>query len=203
MKYLKIFEDFNNFTDVFDGKLIRGSKFDKNEYIDDPKLRKVSSGTSTDEDYIAFLTNYAKLGIPNPLKSVHMFFRPTEYTYSFFKGNLSYGIPYKIIPEKGAIFGFNKELRNGGLGSTWFFPDRTAKDFLNIEIDEYENFKEDKLYYTDKNKFFQEITEYQKMLIDAGVVGTLTYEELLEMSHEKGPTLQVWTESTCLHQKIN
>ncbi len=73
MKYLKIFEDFNNdFPDVFNGTLVRGVKIDKDEYIDDPKLRKVSSGNSVDEDYIEFINNYANLGIPHPLKSVHM-----------------------------------------------------------------------------------------------------------------------------------
>ena len=36
MKYLKIFEEFNNeFPDVFNGTLIRGVKVDKDEYIDD------------------------------------------------------------------------------------------------------------------------------------------------------------------------
>jgi hypothetical protein len=39
------------------------------------------------------------------------------------------------------------------------------------------------------------------MLIDGGVVGTLTYDELLKMSKEEGETLQVWTESPCHHKK--
>lgn len=192
MKYLKIFEEFNNdFPDVFNGTLIRGVKVDKDEYIDDPKLRKVSSGSSSDEDYIEFMSNYSKLGIPHPLKSVHMYFRPEKDV------NLSwYGNEYNIIPQKGAVFGFNKELRNGGLGSTWFFPERTVGDFLNKEVDRFTD------YYEDEDKFIEDITNYQKMLIDGGVVGVLTYDELLKMSNTEGETLQVWTESPCLHKRI-
>ena len=53
----------------------------------------------------------------------------------------------------------------------------------------------------DKDGFMKAITEYQQMLIDGGVVGTLTYDELLKMSKEEGETLQVWTESPCHHKK--
>jgi hypothetical protein len=192
MKYLKIFEDFNNdeFPDVFNGTLIRGVKIDKDEYIDDPKLRKVSSGSSGDEDYIEFINNYSNLGIPHPLKSIHMYFRPdTDISTDY------YGTAYDISPQKDAIFGFNKELRNGGLGSTWWFAERTAKDFLGKTIEEFPD------YYEDKDEFMEAITEYQKMLIDGGVIGTLTYDELLKMSKEEGETLQVWTESPCYHKK--
>jgi len=191
MKYLKIFEDFNNlFPDVFNGTLVRGVKIDKDEYIDDPKLRTVSSGNSYDEDYIEFINNYSKLGIPHPLKSVHMYFRQEEDSSIAW-----YGTAFDIIPQEGAIFGFNKELRNGGLGSTWFFVDRTAKDFLGKTIKPFPD------YYEDKDGFMKAITEYQQMLIDGGVVGTLTYDELLKMSKEEGETLQVWTEYPCHHKK--
>lgn len=193
MRYLKIFEDFNNdFPDVFNGTLVRGVKIDKDEYIDDPKLRKVSSGNSVDEDYIEFINNYANLGIPHPLKSVHMYFRPNPNSSIAW-----YGTAFDIIPKEGAIFGFNKELRNGGLGSTWFSPERTAEDFLGKKIKKFPN------YYEDRDKFMEEITKYQQMLIDGGVIGTLTYDELLKMSKEEGETLQVWTESPCLHKRIS
>ena len=191
MKYLKIFEDFNNeFPNVFNGTLVRGVKIDKDEYIDDPKLRTVSSGNSIDEDYIEFINNYANLGIPHPLKSVHMYFRPNPDSSIGW-----YGTAFDIIPKEGAIFGFNKELRNGGLGSTWFSPERTAKDFLGKTIESFPD------YYEDKDRFMEEITKYQQMLIDGGVIGTLTYDELLKMSKEEGETLQVWTESPCHHKK--
>jgi len=191
MKYLKIFEDFNNlFPDLFNGTLVRGVKIDKDEYIDDPKLRTVSSGNSYDEDYIEFINNYSKLGIPHPLKSVHMYFRQEEDSSIAW-----YGTAFDIIPQEGAIFGFNKELRNGGLGSTWFFVDRTTKDFLGKTIKPFPD------YYEDKDGFMKAITEYQQMLIDGGVVGTLTYDELLKMSKEEGETLQVWTEYPCHHKK--
>lgn len=191
MKYLKIFEDFNNdFPDVFNGTLVRGVKIDKDEYIDDPKLRKVSSGNSIDEDYIEFINNYANLGIPHPLKSVHMYFRPNPDSSIAW-----YGTAFDIIPKEGAIFGFNRELRNGGLGSTWFSPERTTEDFLGKKVEKFPD------YYEDKDRFMEEITKYQQMLIDGGVVGTLTYDELLKMSKEEGETLQVWTESPCHHKK--
>ena len=76
MKYLKIFEEFNDeFPDVFNGTLKRGVKIDKDEYIDDPKSRKVRIGDCDEDHYREFLENYSKLGIPNPTKSVHMYFR--------------------------------------------------------------------------------------------------------------------------------
>jgi hypothetical protein len=192
MKYLKIFEEFNDeFPDLFNGTLVRGVKIDKDEYIDDPKLRAVHTGDSIDEDYIEFMNNYSKFGIPNPRKSIHIYFRPSPNTSIDW-----YGTAFNIIPQEGAIFGFNKELRNGGLGSTWFFAERTVKDFLGKEFKEFPN------YYENKDLFIKSITEYQQMLIDGGVVGKLTYDELLKMSREEGETLQVWTEFPCLHKKI-
>lgn len=223
MKYLKLFEDFNNdnFPDVFGGKLIRGVHVDKDEYIDDPKLRKISSGNSSDENYVEFINNYAKLGIPHPLKSIHMYFRPDEISTKFSRAS-NYGKIYDIYPKEGAIFGFNKELRNGGLGSTWFFPERTVEDFLgknfvelfpefaeNLDMIDTEWIGSDQrdiwgeLYYEDRDRFMKEITKYQQMLIDAGVIGTITYDELVKMSKEEGETLQVWTESPCYHKKRN
>ena len=204
MKYLKIFEDFNNeYPDVFNGNLIRGVKIDKEEFIDDPKLRKVSSGACDDEDYVSFINNYEKLGLPHPLKSVHMFFRPKRDVSVDY-----YGKTFDIIPQKGAIFGFNRALGGGGLGSTWFSAQRIAENFLGIDLKEYFDTKGNKDYweppftdyYEDKDKFYEEITKYQKMLIDAGVIGTITYEELVKMSKEEGETLQLWTESPCLHK---
>ena len=48
----------------------------------------------------------------------------------------------------------------------------------------------------------EEITNYQKELIDRGVVGKMSYQELLEMSKQGGPTLHIWTESPCLMKKL-
>jgi hypothetical protein len=36
MNYLKLFEYFNQFPDLFGDKLMRGVKVDMTEYIDDP-----------------------------------------------------------------------------------------------------------------------------------------------------------------------
>ena len=58
------------------------------------------------------------------------------------------------------------------------------------------------LFLGNEKKYLEEVTEYQKKLIDLGIVGALTYDELLKMSKEEGETLQVWTESPCLHKKI-
>ena len=202
MKYIKLFEEFTQeltqelteeFPEVFNNSLLRGVNIDKDEYIDDPKSRKVSIGSSNDDDYREFLTNYSKLGIPDPTKSVHMYFKPGTSQKEMIN---YYGRSYNVIPQKGATFGFNKELRNGGLGSTWWFVERTAEDYLNKSVDEFPD------YFEDKMGFIEAITNYQKDLIDAGVVGKLTYDELMEMSEKEGETLQVWTESPCLLRKI-
>jgi hypothetical protein len=55
--------------------LRRGVKIDKDEYIDNPKSHKISNGNSDEEHYVEFLKNYSKLGIPDPTKSIHMYFR--------------------------------------------------------------------------------------------------------------------------------
>jgi hypothetical protein len=44
--------------------------------------------------------------------------------------------------------------------------------------------------------------EYQKSLVDSGLVGSFTYDEIIRQSKESGDTLHVWTESPCLHKKI-
>jgi len=79
-----------------------------------------------------------------------------------------------------------------GLGSTWWFVERTAKDFLNKSVDKFPSYEDNKV------AFIEAITKYQKDLIHAGVVGKLTYNELMEMSKGNGEPLQVWTESPCL-----
>jgi hypothetical protein len=195
MKYLKLFEEFtDNFPDVFNKSLIRGVKVDKDEYIDDPRSRNVRIGDSNEENYREFLFNYSRLGIPDPTKSVHMYFKPSGDLMGMLD---HFGRTYNIIPQEGATFGFNKELRGGGLGSTWWFVRRTVKDFLGRDSDEY-RFPS---YYENKDLFIEAITKYQKDLIDAGVIGKLTYDELLKMSKEEGKPLQVWTESPCLHKR--
>ena len=196
MKYLKLFEEFtDNFPDVFNKSLIRGVKVDKEEYIDDPKSRNVRIGESNDEDYREFLFNYSRLGIPDPTKSVHMYFNPSGFSLNQLD---NFGKTYNVIPQEGSTFGFNKELRNGGLGSTWWFVRDVVKDFLGKDSHEY-RFPS---YYENKDLFIKAITKYQKDLIDGGVVGKLTYDELIKMSKEEGKPLQVWTESPCLHKRV-
>jgi len=170
MKYLKLFESFqSNFPDVFNKTLVRGSRVDKDEFIDNPSQRKVHLGDmSYDENYRKFMTNWStEFGIPDPTKSVHMFFRPTDNNYDRF------GTAFEIIPQEGARFGFTKQIDSGGLGQLFF-----------------------------KNWDYLPIVEYQQQLIDSGMVGSFTYEELIQMSKEGGDTLHVWTESPCLHKKI-
>lgn len=201
MKYLKLFEEFTDrFPDVFNNSLLRGVKIDKDEYIDDPKSRKVSIGDSDDDDYREFLSNYSKLGIPDPVKSIHMYFKPGSSQREMLN---YYGKAFNVIPQEGATFGFNKELRNGGLGSTWWFVERTAKDFLSKDVaSKYSNGYEFPHYDEDKDLFIEAITKYQKDLIEGGVVGELTYDELMKMSKEEGEPLQVWTESPCLLRRV-
>ena len=169
MKYLKLFENFqSNFPDVFNKTLIRGSRVDKDEFIDDPSQRKVHLGDySYDKDYRQFMTSFTNYGIPDPTKSVHMFFRPTDNNYDRF------GTAFEIIPQEGARFGFTKQIDSGGLGQLFF-----------------------------KNWDDLPIVEYQQQLIDSGMVGSFTYDEIIRQSKESGDTLHVWTESPCLHKKI-
>jgi hypothetical protein len=170
MKHLKLFEDFqSNFPDVFNKTLIRGSRFDQEEYVDDPSQRKVHLGDMWyDEGYRKFMTNWStEFNIPDPTKSVHMFFRPTDNNYEKF------GNAFEILPQEGARFGFTKQIGSGGLGQLFF-----------------------------KNWDELPIVEYQQGLIDSGMVGSLTYDELIKMSKESGDTLHVWTDSPCLHKKI-
>lgn len=202
MRYLRLFESFNGFPNgfpnVFNNNLLRGVKNDNIEYIDDPSTRKISTSSSDDEFYIIFLKNYSKLGIPDPTKSIHMYFNPDDDKISMIS---YYGKPYNIYPKKESTFGFCKELRNGGLGSTYWFPDRTFKDFLGKDINDY--FPEDFIPVTvddeEITRYSELVTKYQQMLIDAGVVGKLTYNELIDLSKNPDITLQVWTESPCLH----
>jgi hypothetical protein len=84
-----------------------------------------------------------------------------------------FGTAFEIIPQEGARFGFTKQIDSGGLGQLFF-----------------------------KNWDYLPIVEYQQQLIDSGMVGSLSYEELIQMSKESGDTLHVWTESPCLHKKI-
>jgi hypothetical protein len=203
MKYIKLFENFDtNFPDVFGDSLLRGVKIDKEEYIDDPKSRRVSTGASIDEEYVNFLKNYKNVGLQDPTQSVHFYLNPTKNQID----NLGwYGNSYKVIPESGAKFSFNIELRNGGLGSTYFFIERTLKDFTDLgdkdldpnwlEIDGYSLMQKSE---SDKNI----LNNYQKFLIKNGVVGNLTWEELLELSKSGSKPMQIWTENPVLHKKI-
>jgi len=170
MKYLKLFESFqSNFPDVFNKTLVRGSRVDKDEFIDDPSQRNVHLGDmSYDENYRKFMTNWStEFGIPDPTKSIHMFFRSTDNNYDKF------GTAFEIIPQEGARFGFTKQIGSGGLGQLFF-----------------------------KNWDGLPIVEYQQQLIDSGMVGSFTYDEIIRQSKESGDTLHVWTESPCLHKKI-
>ena len=169
MKYLKLFENFqSNFPDVFNKTLIRGSRVDKDEFIDDPSQRTIHLGDySYDKDYRQFMTSFTKYGIPDPTKSIHMFFRPKSGEFEKF------GVPFEIIPQEGAKFGFTKHIWNGGLGYLYWQKEE------DMSMD-----------------------EYQKSLVDSGMVGSFTYDEIIRQSKESGDTLHVWTESPCLHKKI-
>lgn len=198
MKYLKIFENFDiNFPDVFKNSLIRGVKIDKDEYIDDPKSRRVSTGVSTDEEYINFLKNYKNVGLQNPTQSVHLYLNPTKNQIN----NLGwYGNSYRVIPEKGANFSFNIELRNGGLGSTYFFIDRTLEDFTDLND---KDFNSDWMEIYDGSELnIDQLNDYQNFLIKNGVVGNLTYDELLELSKNSSLPMQIWTENKVLHKRL-
>jgi hypothetical protein len=204
MKYLRLFENYSSleFPDVFGDSLLRGVRIDKEEYIDDPKLRRVSIGDSNNEDYNYFLNNYKKLGLQNPTKSVHFVLNSNVYKFNTNR----YGNPYKPIPEKNAKFSFNKELRNGGLGSTWWHVEGVLRDFTNLSKDDIEKYDKSfghyDLYYDNIDEFNRLMNEYQKILIDNGVVGNLSYDELLDLANNSDETLQIWTESPVLHKMI-
>jgi hypothetical protein len=204
MKYIKLFEDFNQFPIIFDN-LFRGTSIDKDEYIDDPSRRHVSTGSSNQREYVDFLKNYKVLNLQDPTKSVHMYLNPSEggiwMMNNFYGGNT-----YKLAPQKDANFSYCSELRNGGLGSTWFYVERCLEELLHKSEDEikqkYSQFlKFEEIYHHDKQKFFELITQYQQMLIGSEIVGNLTYQELLDLSKSKSRTIQVWTESPVLHIK--
>lgn len=196
MRYLKLFENFNEeqFPDVFGDSLIRGVKIDKEEYIDDPKLRKVSTGSSLEEDYVDFLKNYKRVGLQDPTQSVHFILDPNGENKKMLDW---YGKAYKVIPEKNAKFSFNIELKNGGLGSTYWFKSRVLREFTDLNDEDF-NHDWEKSYDLDING----TTLYQKFLIKNGVVGNLTYDELLELSKSGSRTIQIWTESPVLHKRI-
>lgn len=221
MIYLKLFEDFNQteFPDLFGNHLLRGVNTEQTEYIDDPSKRSVSIGISRDESYRKFLENYTNLGLQDPTKSVHFYLNPSQKEIEMMN---YYGKTFKVLPEKNAQFSFCKELRNGGLGSTWFFVSRCLFDWLKLdpELDNskklntnpefFKYFKHQSelkdllelewLYDEDRKKFQKLITGYQQWLIDEGVVGNITYQELLELK-DKDLTLQIWTQSPVLHQR--
>jgi hypothetical protein len=209
MKYLKLFESFkyDEYPDVFGDSLLRGVKIDKEEYIDDPKLRNVSIGASMDEDYVSFLKNYKNIGLQDSTKSIHFYLNPTNDQIQYIGW---YGNKYKPIPSKDAKFSFNKEMRNGGLGSTWWFMERTLKDLLHMSDEDiskffsgqYPNDLMYELYTKDKSEFIKKCSEYQKLLIEGGVIGNLTWDDLLDLAKEGTENLQIWTESPVLHKKI-
>jgi hypothetical protein len=200
MKYIKLFEDFNNlyFPDLFGKSLIRGVKIDLEEYIDDPKSRNISTGSSSDESYVNFLKNYKNVGLQDPTKSIHFYLNPDQELMSMVN---YYGNAYRVIPEKNSNFSFNIELRNGGLGSTFFFIPRTLEELTDTNDEDYNS---DWIKSWKENPKVLEgdsISEYQKFLIKNKVVGNLTYEELLELSKKTTNPIQVWTESRVLHRK--
>jgi len=209
MKILKYHENFstresNNYPDIFKNKLLRGVKTDKIKYIDDPKHRKINLGANNDDDYFTFIDNYSKFGLQNPTKSVHMFFG--DQLYHELKTLQYYGNVFKVIPQYESNFSFNKELRNGGLGSTWFFVERCLKEHLNMKEDEqlykkivkyigpYKN-----TYKENYELFMQLMNIYQEMLIESGLIGNITYDDLYKKDIS---ILQIWTESPCLHELI-
>lgn len=196
--------DASLYPSSFGGRLIRGVNLSHEDYLDDPSKRKVSIGVaSNDPCYRRFAENWVKTGIPDPTKSVHMFFGDTDDvkdSIRFFKMNG--GSAYSVYPKEGAEFGFCIETRNGGLGSAWFSQQRTLKDFLGIDFFEFEgkrhyDLREEAEELEDHEwpDFMRAVTHYQKMLFDAGVVGKISYDDLAKMQVEKG--IQVWTESTC------
>ena len=113
MNYLKLFENFNRFPDVFGDKLQRGVKVNMSEYIDDPQKRKVYIGQDK-PDYRLFLENYKKVGLQDPTCSVHFLLWPRISWMNI------YGEAYRAIPRDDSKFSFNRQTIAGGLGSTWF-----------------------------------------------------------------------------------
>ena len=126
---------FNNFDseypDIFGDNLIRRMDISVSEHIDDPSKRNIRLGlggmypnNTHYKGMIEYLTiGLVNLGIPNPLKSVHMCNK-----YGYHTGSRFGNFPYKVIPKVGSNFGFSEEIgisdqywkylqRNGSFGS--------------------------------------------------------------------------------------
>lgn len=196
---IKLFEAFaeeEQFPDNFNNKLKRNTNFYSEKYIDDPSKRKVKPGNYDADDYIVFGKNFVNVGVQDPTKSVHMFL--TYRTDSLYDGSCK----YYVIPEKDAKFSFTKVTFYGGLGTTYFHPEEVYDRILGKNYTGIKWYKDKgkKLFRTDKNKYIEEVNKYQQELFDLGVIGNLTYDELVDLCHQDpGPHWQVWTESRCLH----
>jgi hypothetical protein len=199
MRYIKLFENFdyhnNDFPDIFGKSLKRGVLFvDETNYIDDPKLRKVSTGDSSRSVYVEFLKNFKNVGLQDPTKSVHFFLNLPKEREDLIR---RFGTPYWVTPEKDAKFSFNIELRNGGLGSHFFKADRTIEELVNKEDPDFnpdwtsEFFEYQYVPENDK----EIVSAYQRFLIKNRVVGNLTYEELLKLAQKGSNPLHIWTEN--------
>lgn len=223
MKHLLLFEQVEKFPDNFGNSLLRGSKVDKNQYIDNPKERSVNIGSPQFSDYFYFNENYSKLGLQNPNSGCHFYLNPNESLIDDLKYR---GFAFRLLPEIDSKFSFSKFTQRFGLGITWSDIPKCLEDLYIIDFDDYgeddfeifindgaeEHFKNPKkdikdllkikeIWLKDKKRFYDLITDYQKMLISKKMVGNFSYEQLLE-AKEKGEILQIWTESLVLHKRL-
>ena len=88
------------------------------------------------------------------------------------------------------------------MGSTWWFVERTIEEFLDIDNPLWSGYWDFPDMEENKSDFLKEISNYQNLLIKGGVVGNLTYDELLDLSKKGESNLQIWTESSVLHKHI-
>jgi hypothetical protein len=199
MKYLRLFESFE-FDDIFNDKLWRGLRLanDRSELIDDPSKRKVNLGSVSEYDpeyetYSFFLNRFTRFGIPNPTKSVHMVFGDDFGTI-----RMLYGNTFKVIPQTGSQFGYcrkkllledKRDYNLIGVGMIWYRSEVIGQYLLGKK---YPNFQ--KIPDQEARKYYD---SYISDLIDRGVVGKMSYDELVRLSETSDDVLYIWTESPC------
>lgn len=212
MTNLTLHDHNQTYPNNFSNALIRGARMGKQKhYIDWPSSREVSIGQSTDENYSHFMALIAKTMSQDPRRSVHMLVCKDRVSINTVR---NYGDPYSCRPKVGARFSFSTETRNGGLGSTWFFATRIVDENMDRigdlsralgtradqdTIEEIASLRDIDID-TDIKEFDRIAMAYLGWLVDIGVIGDMSYEELqAECASGGSRALQVWTESEVLH----
>lgn len=192
MKYIKLFEDYNEYPE-FD-YLWRGlkGKIISNEFEDDPSKRKINLGIiSGQENHMDFVNSISKF-MPDPSKSIHMILSDVDTAHNILDW---FGSLHKVLPKSSAKFGilFKKIPGFGGMGNLYFNSHSVSELYL------------DKDYSINKDTEIEEMDRYISDLVNKEVIKEVGYSELVEISKniKKGDFYYVWTQDTCLVKKLN